>query len=76
MQIISSFNINTNNWCMQYVYKRCRFLNNKALSQVATMLFLAVWHGFHSGYYLIFLYEFLVINFEKQVGKPQLPTHI
>ena len=33
-----------------------------------TLCFLAVWHGFHSGYYLTFFYEMLVVNFEKQVN--------
>ena len=33
-----------------------------------TLAFLAVWHGFHSGYYLTFFYELLVMNFEKEVS--------
>ena len=86
---------------MTYIYKRCRFLNNKMASQgknlfkrklhfnvrkclplqfpranytyrhdfisAVTLCFLAIWHGFHSGYYLTFFYEMLVMNFEKQV---------
>lgn len=65
-QVIESFNINTNTWCMNYVYKRCRWMNNKFYSQAVTMTFLAVWHGFHSGYYLTFFNEILVMQFEKQ----------
>jgi len=65
-QVIESFNINTNAWAMNYVYKRCRFLNSKLYSQVVTLVFLAVWHGFHSGYYVTFFCEVLVMQFEKQ----------
>merc|ERR1712141_31448 len=65
-ELIKAFNINTNAWCMTYIYKRCRFLSNQVLSQGITLAFLAIWHGFHSGYYLTFFYEFLVITFEKE----------
>ena len=41
-------------------------MNNKFYSQAVTMTFLAVWHGFHSGYYLTFFNEILVMQFEKQ----------
>lgn len=64
--LIDSFNINTNAWVMSYVYKRLRFLNNRLMSQAGALVFLAVWHGYHSGYYVTFIHEFLVINFEKQ----------
>lgn len=64
---IQSFNINTNRWVGQYVYKRLRFLGNRYLSQMFALLFLAVWHGFHSGYYVCFAFEFLVMYFEKDV---------
>jgi len=65
-QLIESFNTNTNAWCMTYIYKRCRFLNNRMASQGITLAFLAIWHGFHSGYYLTFFHELLVVNFEKE----------
>lgn len=64
---ISSFNINTNHWVAEYVFKRLKFLNNRHISHGATLLFLAVWHGFHSGYYMCFLMEFIVMNFEKEI---------
>ncbi|XP_042872826.1 lysophospholipid acyltransferase 5-like isoform X2 [Penaeus japonicus] len=66
--MISSFNINTNAWVAQYVYKRLRFLNNRYISQFAALVFLAVWHGLHSGYYACFFMEFVVINFEKDLA--------
>ena len=63
---IEAFNINTNSWVMNYVYKRLRFLNNKYISQASALVFLAVWHGWHSGYYLTFFNEFIVVNFERE----------
>eukprot|EP00834_Sanchytrium_tribonematis_P003084 NODE_110_length_18645_cov_0.794403.p3 type:complete len:462 gc:universal NODE_110_length_18645_cov_0.794403:6903-8288(+) len=63
---IENFNINTNQWLKLYVFKRLRFLNNKNLSSVGALFFLAVWHGFHVGYYLTFLYEFLIVGLEAQ----------
>lgn len=38
-------------------------------SQFATLFFLAVWHGLHSGYLLCFSLEFIIVNVEKQVTK-------
>ena len=63
---LQSWNIMTNEWCKNYIYKRCRFLNNPCLSHSLTLVFLAVWHGFHSGYFLSFFFQFLTITFEKQ----------
>ncbi|PRD21131.1 UNVERIFIED_CONTAM: Lpcat3 [Trichonephila clavipes] len=62
---IRSFNCNTNLWLGQYVYKRMKFLGNRYVSQAAALLFLATWHGLHSGYYVCFLNEFIVMYFEK-----------
>lgn len=64
---IDSFNVQTNNWVAEYVFKRLKFLGNRNYSQLGTLLFLAVWHGFHSGYYMCFLMEFIVIICERQV---------
>lgn len=65
---IESFNVNTNHWVAEYVFKRLKFMGNRNISHGATLLFLAVWHGFHSGYYMCFLMEFIVIHFEKEVS--------
>jgi lysophospholipid acyltransferase 5 len=62
---IASFNINTNHWVAQYIYKRLKFLGNRYISQAAALTFLAVWHGLHSGYYMCFLLEFVVMKLEK-----------
>jgi lysophospholipid acyltransferase 5 len=64
-QMVRSFNINTNTWAAQYVYKRCRFLGSKVASQLITLAFLAVWHGWHSGYYVTFFNEFVILKWEK-----------
>ncbi|CAL8086658.1 unnamed protein product [Calicophoron daubneyi] len=63
--IVAGFNINTNKWMLEYVYKRLRFLGNKQLSQILTLTFLAVWHGIHSGYYVNFFLEFITVVAEK-----------
>ena len=65
---ILSFNINTNTWCAEYIYKRLKFLGSKIYSQFFTLVFLAVWHGFHSGYYLCFFLEFMIMFAEKDVS--------
>lgn len=65
---ILSFNTNTNHWCAEYIYKRLKFLGSKMYSQLMTLLFLALWHGFHSGYYHCFFMEFLVLYFERDVS--------
>ncbi|CAG9768114.1 unnamed protein product [Ceutorhynchus assimilis] len=62
---IMSFNANTNQWVAQHIYKRLKFLNNKYISQGGVLLFLAVWHGLHSGYYVVFLHEFVVMYVER-----------
>lgn len=69
---IDSFNVQTNHWVAEYVYKRLKFLNNRHMSQLGALVFLAVWHGFHSGYYMCFLMEFLVLVCEREVSRPFL----
>lgn len=65
--LIPTFNINTNLWVKQYVFKRLRFLGNKDLSQLGALLFLALWHGFHYNYFETFLLEFVFIYTERLV---------
>ena len=50
------------------MFKRLRFLGNKKLSQAVTLFFLAIWHGLHSGYFMNFFIEFLILKFENEVG--------
>jgi len=65
--VIESFNYNTNQWAAKYVFKRLRFLGNKDASHVLTLLFLAVWHGFYSGYLGCFGFEFVCVFAERVV---------
>lgn len=69
---ILSFNTNTNHWCAEYIYKRVKFLGSKIYSQIITLLFLALWHGLHSGYYHCFFMEFVVTYFERDVSISRL----
>lgn len=57
--LVGSFNINTNLWVKEYVFKRLRFLGNRELSLLGSLVFLAVWHGFSPGYFFNFGMEFL-----------------
>ncbi|MBN3299688.1 MBOA5 acyltransferase, partial [Amia calva] len=63
---INAFNINTNAWVARHVFKRLRFLGSKMASQAVTLLFLALWHGLHSGYLLCFSLEFIIVTVERQ----------
>lgn len=65
---IESFNVATNKWVARHIYKRLKFLGSREISQGATLLFLAIWHGFHSGYYASFLMEFIVVYIERSVS--------
>ncbi|XP_076806202.1 lysophospholipid acyltransferase 5-like [Clavelina lepadiformis] len=65
--VINSFNINTNEWVMRYVFKRLRFVGIRTVSHLSALTFLAVWHGLHVGYFTCFAYEFLTITVEKQL---------
>jgi len=64
--LIEGFNVNTNAWAAAYIYKRLKFMNNRLISQFSTLFFLAMWHGFHTGYYVTFFNEFITMNFEKE----------
>lgn len=66
-EIITAFNINTNQWVARYVFKRLRFLGNRTVSHITALYFLAIWHGYHEGYFTCFTYEFLVMTVEKPV---------
>ena len=66
--IIESFNITTNQFAMKYIFKRLKFLGSKMLSQLMTLFFLALWHGFSIGYYNTFALEFLIVKMETDVS--------
>jgi len=64
---VKHFNINTNKWVLKYVYKRLAFFGNKEISHISTLMFLALWHGSHIGYFTCFFYEFVIIHCEKRL---------
>ncbi|XP_038623675.1 lysophospholipid acyltransferase 5 [Tachyglossus aculeatus] len=66
---IASFNTNTNSWVARYIFKRLKFLGNKTLSQGLALLFLALWHGLHSGYLVCFQLEFLIVIVERRAAR-------
>ncbi|CAG8580776.1 573_t:CDS:2 [Gigaspora rosea] len=68
-QIIGSFNTNTNLWTKLYIFKRLIFLGNKQLSSIISLIFLALWHGLHAGYYFCFGLEFVDMEVEKRWAK-------
>ncbi|KJE94333.1 lysophosphatidylcholine acyltransferase 3 [Capsaspora owczarzaki ATCC 30864] len=70
---IESFNVNTNDWVARYIFKRLRFMNNKHFSSLSTLMFLALWHGFHIGYFICFLTEFVVVEIERRLRADVMP---
>ncbi|KPM04938.1 lysophospholipid acyltransferase 5-like protein [Sarcoptes scabiei] len=67
--IIKSYNITTNNFAFRFIYRRLKFLGNIYLSQLITLAFLSIWHGFESGYHMAFSIEFLILYFEKNLTR-------
>ncbi|RGB34989.1 MBOAT, membrane-bound O-acyltransferase family-domain-containing protein [Rhizophagus diaphanus] len=65
-QIVGAFNTNTNIWTKIYIFKRLIFLGNKNLSSLGALLFLALWHGVYSGYFICFSLEYVDIETEKR----------
>ena len=68
-QIVASFNMNTNMWCKNYVFKRLKFLGSKELSGLGTLIFLAIWHGWHPAYFAVFFTEFIDMEAERGLQK-------
>ena len=66
-EIINSFNLTTNDWVLQHVYKKCKFLNSKMASQTISLIFLAAFHGFLPGYFICFGHEIVMVTVEKQI---------
>ena len=66
--IITSYNISTNQFAFKYIYRRLKFLGSINLSKLLTLIFLSIWHGFASGYYFAFSIEFLLLYFEKKLS--------
>ena len=54
--------------CCRYLYKRLKWLGNKDASQLGTLVYLALWHGIHTGYFHNFFMEYIIMFAEKGVG--------
>lgn len=67
--LIRSFNITTNTFASKYIFKRLKFLGSKPVSQISTLFFLALWHGWKTGYYVTFSLEFLIMKMEWEVSE-------
>ncbi len=66
--IIRSFNLTTNEFAAKYIFKRLKFLGSRTASHFITLLFLALWHGWATGYYITFGMEFLIMKMEWEVS--------
>ncbi|XP_054153943.1 lysophospholipid acyltransferase 5-like [Oppia nitens] len=65
--LIRSFNLTTNEFAARYLFKRLKFLGSRIASHFLTLLFLALWHGWATGYYITFGMEFLIMKMEWEV---------
>jgi len=65
--VIESFNCGTNTFAKNHIFKRLRWLGNKYYSHSITLIYLAVWHGYHLGYFLLFAYEFACVIAQDQL---------
>lgn len=65
--LVYAFNVNTNYWIKCYVYKRLKWLGNRQLSFVLSLLFISLWHGIWPGYLFNFSFEVIVLTAEKQL---------
>ncbi|KAK0395659.1 hypothetical protein QR680_001380 [Steinernema hermaphroditum] len=64
---IESFNVGTNTFAKNHIFRRLRWLGNKYLSHVVTLMYLAIWHGYHLGYFILFIYEFACVTAQEQL---------
>ncbi|KAK6054190.1 hypothetical protein COOONC_08306 [Cooperia oncophora] len=64
---VQSFNRGTNTWVKNNIFRRLRWLDSKPLAHLITLMYLAIWHGYHLGYFLIFGLEFGVMMAQQQL---------
>jgi len=67
--IIESFNCGTNTFAKNHVFKRLKWLNNRFYSHSITLFYLAVWHGYHLGYFILFAFEFMCMIAQENLFK-------
>ncbi|KAM3719154.1 Lysophospholipid acyltransferase [Dirofilaria immitis] len=79
--VIDSFNVGTNTFAKNHLYRRLRWLGNQTYSHLITLVYLAVWHGYHLGYFILFVLEFGCVLAQKQFylllsKSPKLSHHL
>ncbi|KAF1763266.1 hypothetical protein GCK72_011532 [Caenorhabditis remanei] len=56
-----------NRYIIGHIHRRLRWLNNKLASHVITLTYLAIWHGYHLGYFLLFGIELGCVQAQNQL---------
>uniref|UniRef100_A0A0R3RUJ4 Lysophospholipid acyltransferase 5 n=1 Tax=Elaeophora elaphi TaxID=1147741 RepID=A0A0R3RUJ4_9BILA len=79
--VIDSFNVGTNNFAKNHLYRRLRWLGSQTHSHLITLIYLAIWHGYHLGYFILFFFEFACVLAQKQFysllsKSPKLSHHL
>ncbi|RCN46331.1 MBOAT family protein [Ancylostoma caninum] len=64
---IASFNCGTNTFAKNHIFRRLRWLGSKAGAHLTTLGYLAIWHGYHLGYFLLFFFEFGCMVAQEQL---------
>uniref|UniRef100_A0AAF5PWT3 Lysophospholipid acyltransferase 5 n=1 Tax=Wuchereria bancrofti TaxID=6293 RepID=A0AAF5PWT3_WUCBA len=64
--VIDSFNVGTNTFAKNYLYRRLQWLGSQTYSHIITLVYLAIWHGYHLGYFILFFLEFACVLAQKQ----------
>lgn len=68
--VVSNWNICTNEWLKECVYKRAQYFGYSTFSSIAmTNVVSALWHGFYPGYYMTFLFGGFVTYTHRSVRK-------
>jgi len=67
--VIESFNCGTNTFAKNHVFKRLKWLNNRFMSHATTLFYLALWHGYHLGYFILFAFEFMCMIAQENLYK-------
>ncbi|KAK6020587.1 MBOAT family protein [Ostertagia ostertagi] len=50
-----------------HIFRRLRWLNSKPGAHLVTLGYLAIWHGYHLGYFLLFFFEFGCVMAQEQL---------
>ncbi|PAV81015.1 hypothetical protein WR25_06936 [Diploscapter pachys] len=65
--IVMSFNCGTNTFARNHIFRRLRWLNSKFGAHLVTLMYLAIWHGYHLGYFILFFYELSCMVAQEQL---------